>query len=947
MVLLIVLALLAGTPASAQQPLSLPDSKQWFYDQRAYPSGEIPEDALQKALLERQLLEQQFRLQNESAASEVTASWSLLGPTEVSSPQGIVSGRVTAIVTDSRNPETVYIGAAGGGVWRSTDGGGTWQSLGDDLLSLVSGSLALDERTGTLYYGTGDHGAGTYGAGVLRSHDGGATWISSNGWDSERNKPQFRLGTTPRILLHPDDPQTIFLARSSGLWRSTDGGDSWFRLVGGVATDVAIHPDNPSRMFLALGRNLGSAGNGVYRSDDGGNTWGRVAGLPFGEEIGRISLAVAPSNGAVVYAVLVRSQNQQLRGVYRSVDGGDSWNGLPAPLSLFDSNGRGHGFFDNFVAVDPRDANVAYLGGVELWKTINGGLVWVLLSLVDQRIIHEDQFSIAFKPADPDTVYIGNDGGIYKTTDGGATWASLNSGLPITQINSVAVHPQDPQIALAGTQDQGLIRFAGSSTWEQLFRGDAGAVMFDPVNPNIILTTKNLMRPRRSVDGGASFSDISAGIDPRDRGAFYPPVVASPENPGFLYFGTHRVWNSIDGGATWVPISPDLTDGGALTALAVSPGSSSAIWAGSSDGRVHVSTGLGFWHSITGLPRRWVTSILPDPRNPGVVYLTVSGFGTGHIFKITGTGNTLTDISGNLPNAPANAVAIDERGPLYVATDVGVFRSEDGTSWASFNAGLPNAFVTSLALDTSSGTLTAGTFGRSAYRGQLQAPESGPNVLAQGVVNSATYQSLLAPGGIASLFGTQLAAPTAHSSEQPLPTSLEGVSVTVNGEPAPLFVVSPLQINFQVPFKIVDSQALVQVSTTEGTAAGRAPVLSTSPGIFDGTIAHGATGTPVDGSNPAARGEILVLFATGLGATQPEVASGSPAPSDPLARTAIPVTARFGDQQAPVHFAGLAPGFVGLYQVNIQVPEGVSGDVPLTIQAGGRSSNAVIVSIRP
>ena len=212
-------------------------------------------------------------------------------------------------------------------------------------------------------------------------------------------------------------PPDYFPGAQLGTVRSTDGGDSWFRLVGGVATDVAIHPDNPNRMFLALGRNLGSAGNGVYRSDDGGNTWGRVAELPFGEEIGRISLAVAPSSGAVVYAVLVRSQNQQIRGVYRSVDGGDSWNGLPAPLSLFDSNGRGHGFFDNFVAVDPRDANVAYLGGVELWKTTNGGLSWNRLSLVGQRIIHEDQFSIAFKPGDPDTVYIGNDGGIYKTTD--------------------------------------------------------------------------------------------------------------------------------------------------------------------------------------------------------------------------------------------------------------------------------------------------------------------------------------------------------------------------------------------------------------------------------------------------------------------------------------------------------------------------------------------------
>jgi len=947
MVLVVLLVLLAAGPALAEQSPQVSRSDQWFYSQRAYPSGNIPENALSEALQQKRALEATFRLFNGTDVFAASSTWGLLGPASINTAEGSVSGRVTSIATDARNPEVVYIGAAGGGVWRSNDGGLTWQSTGDSLLSLASGSLAFDERIGVLYYGTGDHGGGLYGAGVLRSSDGGATWVNSSGWDAERNKPQFSQGTTPRIVLHPTDLRIIYAARNSGLWYSTDAGESWFRLASGVATDVAVDPRNAGRLYLALGRNSGSAENGVYRTTDGGATWGRVPGLPAGAEVGRISLAVAPSNPVVVYAVLVRSSDQQLHGVYRSPDGGNSWVRLPAPESLFDSNGRGHGFFDNFVAVDPRDANVVYLGGIELWKTTDGGQNWNQLSLAgNRRIIHEDQFALAFKPGNPDTIYVGNDGGVYKSTDGGANWASLNSGLPITQFNSVAVHPQNERFVLGGTQDQGLIRFTGNSVWEQLVRGDVGTVMFDPANPSIILAARQLIRPVRSVNGGASFTNIGAGIDPTDRVGFYAPLTASPTNSGVVYFGTHRVWNSGDGGVTWSAISSDLTDGGVLTALAVSPASPSTIYAGSNDGRLHVLVNGGAWLRGTGLPDKWITWIAPDPRDPAVAYLCVSGFDTGHVFRTNDAGSTWIDISGNLPNAPATALVVDPRGPLYVATDVGVFRTEDQSSWTSFNIGLPNAFVTSLALDARSGTLTAGTYGRGAFQINLKQPLTGPNLLAGGVVNAASFQPSLAPGSIASAFGTRLALSPITSPGRPLPTTLGGTSVVVNGHAAPLYFVSPGQVNFQVPFEVTGTQAVVTVTTPEGSAAISVPLLPTVPAILNGTVVHSATGVAVDTANPAVPGEVLVLFATGLGATNPGVATGAASPASPLAFTVTRVTAGMSGRSANVFFAGLAPGFTGVNQVNFQVPEGVSGNVTLTISAGGRISNAVTVPVR-
>ncbi len=949
MVALLLVVLCLATSALAQGPAPLSPPGQWFITQRSYPSGAIPEGAVERALKQRQRLER--RGLSPMAVQEAFAgvNWGLIGPGNVVSPEGSASGRVTAIVTDSRNPESVYIGAAGGGVWRSADGGSTWQSLGDNLLSLVSGSLALDERLGVLYYGTGDHGAGTYGAGVLRSHDGGVTWISSNGWDAERNKPQFTVGTTPRILIHPNDPRTIYAARNSGLWRSSDGGDNWFRLVAGVASDVALDPRDPNRMFVGLGRNSGSVENGVYRSLDGGNNWGRAPGLPFGAEVGRISLAVAPNNGSVAYAVLVRASNEQLHGVYRTSNGGASWAPVPAPASLFDSGGRGHGYFDNFVAVDPRDPNIVYLGGVELWKSGDGGATWNVLSLAGGgRVIHEDQFSIAFKPGDPETIFVGNDGGIYKSTDGGSTWANLNSALPITQMNTLALHPQNPQVMLSGTQDQGLIRFNGSQTWEQLFRGDAGAVHYDPANPGIILFAKQRIRPLRSLNGGSSFAEIARGIDQSDRVAFYPPLTPSPADSAVIYFGTHRVWNSTDGGGSWRLLSGDLTSGGSavLTALAVSPINPQLVFVGTSDGRVHTAAGPGIWRAGSGLPDRWVTAILPDPRNALVAYLTVSGFGSGHLFRTRDGGFTWNDISGNLPDSPANSVVIDPRGPVYVATDVGVFRTEDETTWTSFNIGLPHAFVTALALDSRAGVLTAATYGRSAWQINLRAPQSGPNVLANGVVNAANYQPLVAPGSLATLFGTRLASAAASSTARPLPTTLGGVTVSVNGQAAPLFFVSPNQVNFQFPFEVSGLQATVVVTTPEGSAASLVTVLPTAPGLFAGTVTHGATGALVDANNPATAGETLVVFATGLGLTNPPVASGAPSPSSPAATTVHGITASFFGRPGAVQFAGLAPGFTGLYQVNVRVPEGVAASVPFTISAGGRVSNPIVVPVR-
>jgi uncharacterized protein (TIGR03437 family) len=404
------------------------------------------------------------------------------------------------------------------------------------------------------------------------------------------------------------------------------------------------------------------------------------------------------------------------------------------------------------------------------------------------------------------------------------------------------------------------------------------------------------------------------------------------------------VWRSFDGGENWSPISNQLTSG-YLTALSV-PAGGRIIYAGTSDGRVYTTLDLVNWVPGAGLPNRVITSVMVDPRAPTRAYCTVSGFGSGHVYRTQDGGITWADISGNLPDAPANSIVVDPQGPLYVATDVGVFRSDDGgATWSSFNLGLPNSFVTALAIDTTSRTLFAGTYGRGIYQVSLRpSGAGGPSILARGVVNAASFAVVLAPGAMASIFGSGLARESAANSTLPVARTLGGATVTVNGVAAPLFFVSPSQINFQMPFEVTGSGANVVVTTPDGSAAAFVAVAPAAPGVFVGSVTHPG-GRAVDSSNPATGGEILTMYATGLGLTTPAVASGVANPNV-AAPTVLPVTVTMGGTAVNVQYAGLAPGQVALHQINLAVPPGLTGDVPLVVSIGGRASNVVTISVR-
>ncbi|MBF8305935.1 MAG: hypothetical protein HW398_1123 [Acidobacteria bacterium] len=457
---------------------------------------------------------------------------------------------------------------------------------------------------------------------------------------------------------------------------------------------------------------------------------------------------------------------------------------------------------------------------------------------------------------------------------------------------------------------------------------------------------------RRSDDGGKTFRVIAEGLDPSDRVQFYAPLIADPNQPGTLYFGTQRVWRSQDGGEHWTPLSGDLTGGGSatLTALAVAPSSSLMLYAGTSDGLVKVSRDGGIsWVPSAALPGRFVTSIAVHSLLPERAFVGLSGFGAGHVFRTENGGGSWEDVSRDLPDVPVNAVLVEPLSPdrVYAGTDIGVFVLSGDGSWAPLKRGLPNAVVLGLSQNPATGLLVAATHGRGAFALLLREPAlTSPRI--DSIVNAAGFENgPLAPGMAVTLFGANLApAVTTAAAGIPLPSSLEGTTVTLNGAAAPMFAVAPGEVTFLVPYDVTGPLTDVILRSRTGEAAVQISLAAVSPGIFlagpDGSIYHGDSRRVWDFS-PARGGEELILYASGT----PAVQAGLPAPASPATRTDLAPRIRIGGQLVEIRFAGLTPTLIGIYQVNFVVPAGLSGHLPLVLESGGVSSNTVTLPVVP
>jgi photosystem II stability/assembly factor-like uncharacterized protein len=730
-----------------------------FHAQRAFPFPDIPAGAHAAALAEARAMPVYDPVLGGPAAPGGPAAravaWSEAGPFNV-------GGRITAIAVDPDDPQRVFIGAADGGVLRSVDGGDSWTPLLDEFGGLSVGDLAHHPTTGgELLCGTGEANASgdSYdGIGLLRTTDGGDTWSVIGLEETQR---------IARIAYDRTDADRVFVAASGGLYtkgphrgvyRSTDGGATWsnrlFLSDSTSAIDVVVDPTNGDRVYAAMWDRLRGPGqrtvagpnSGIWRSTDGGDTWSEMTnGVPTGTDVARIGLAVASSAPTILYAsysTYSTSSGTTLSGVYRSTNFGTSWtptagSGLGNPYSSF-------GWYFGRIEVDPTDPNEVWVLGVDLVRSTTAGSTWSTVTGSQ----HVDMHALWTDPQAPNLLFSGNDGGFFVSSNNGSTWAK-KLDLPITQFYAITVDPQLPHRIYGGTQDNSTPRTltGAPDDWDVIAFGDGFTVIVDPLDSNVIYAEYQYGGLLKSTDLGSSWDWADNGVSSSDRINWHMPYVMDPNDHLDLYLGTHRVYRTTNGAASWTPVSPDLTDGpgsgnltfGTLTSVAVSGLDASVIWAGSDDGNVHVTTNGGTsWNEVdAALPVRYVTRVVADPFDTATGYVTLSGYALDeflpHVFRTDDHGATWTDLSGNLPAAPVNDLVVDPESAsrFYVATDVGVYVTNDlGASWAKLGSGLPLAVVVDLELHAATRTLVAGTHGRSSFTLDLAAAVDAPEVAA-------------------------------------------------------------------------------------------------------------------------------------------------------------------------------------------------------------------------
>ncbi len=707
----------------------------WLLRQRIFPRGEINYPVYRRAQAQAEFMQRQGIYRQ--------VEWSFAGPSNV-------GGRITDLALSPTNFDTIYAAAASGGVFRTVDRGGQWTPVFDEELTLSIGAVALaPSRPNTVYVGTGEANAGgssqIYGGyGVYKSSDAGQTW-QHLGLEETRY-----IG---RIVVDPHNPDRVFVAAlgklfntnpERGVYRTPDGGETWERSLfindSTGCVDLVMNPLQPNLLYAAMWERIrrpdqntwGGRHSGIYRSSDGGDTWQELTnGLPYNSPaVGRIGITLCASQPQVLYAIYADNTGR-FAGVYKTVDGGENWF-RTNDTDLNAVYGTTGWWFGN-IRVSPANPNLVFALGIRMYRSLDGGQSWQ-----DRNgRLHVDQHAMYIHPQDPNYIVVGNDGGIYMSLNGGVQWGK-SSNLPITQFYTGEFDDQFPERKYGGTQDNGTQRTLSGNPldWHKILAADGFYVLVDPQDNQYVYAETQFGGLHRSTDGGYTFTSALSGIISSDRFNWSAPLAMDPSQPQTLYFGTHRVYRSNNRALSWTPISPDLSNYphpgnlvfGTVTAIAVAPGKREVIYAGTDDGNVWISPDFGQnWQLISAeLPVRWVTRVAVDPFDEHIAYVTFSGYRwedfLPHIFRTGDAGQTWEDISGNLPEVPLNDVVIDPGADstLYVASDVGVYFSQNlGREWHRLGSGLPNTPIMDLDLHQADRILLAATYGRSMYTLQL------------------------------------------------------------------------------------------------------------------------------------------------------------------------------------------------------------------------------------
>lgn len=699
---------------------SMRGREEYFHEMRAWPFGRIP-DGMRLAALDWMAA----RAKENGRTLQSQASWHPIGPFNL-------SGRITAIALHPADGKTLWAGAAAGGVWKSTNRGDSWRPVMDYENAITVGAIAVDPgNPDVVYVGTGEpaFNLDTYaGAGLFKSTDGGESWQVTGLTGS------FAIS---RIVVHPRDGKIVFASaihNNSGLYRSTDAGRSWRRILAEPVTDIAINPVNPDELWVCGG------GYGVLRSIDGGLTFSPSgSGLVSGDSAaGRVSLQVAPSNPSILFALIcVHTYGPEgakhVTKICRSGNSGRSWEAVFNNAPDFLNNpGFPQGEYNNTIVIKPDDPDVVIAAGVYAYRTLDGGSTWALIG----SGVHPDYHALVFDPTNPLRLYAGNDGGVYRSDQGGDVFLRRTTGLAVTQYYAMAIDQTAQDVTYGGTQDNGTVTTKAQAFDYAdpgfIFQSDGFQVIVDPLDPTVLyheIFYGNIYRTNVPI---RQTIPLTNGLDLNEPASWSAPLAIDPVDKTTLYTARKRVYR-MRSGDQWRPISDTVS--GTITALGISSLDSRVMYSGSIRGEVRVTTDGGSSWSLAsaGLPGRAVTDIVPSTRDTLTAWIAFSGFYNQHIYRTTNGGASWTSLGGRFPDIPVNTILVDPQNErmMFAGTDIGVLvTTNGGESWNEFGKGLPRVVVADMEIHRASRLLRVATHGRSMWEIEL-----GDSVVAPGIVS--------------------------------------------------------------------------------------------------------------------------------------------------------------------------------------------------------------------
>lgn len=690
--------------------------KRWehYMEPRVYPSGDktIASRAYEEF---KNFNSQQAQQRNGNNNSIQSSTWQPIGP--FGDPSGGNAGRINAVRFDPANSNGIWICTPDGGLWSTTNNGSSWTTNTDQLSVIGTADVAFDPTNPqVMYLATGDGDAtDSYSIGVLKSTDGGGTWNATGlSWAVSAGNRIYKL------LINPQNKNVLFAVTTSGIYRTTNAGASWASVQGGSFTDIEYKPGDTTTIY--------SVSDVFFKSTNGGASFTTVtAGLPASSNVTRLAIAVTPANSSYVYVVASDAASSGFLGFYQSTNDGTSFTTKSTSPNIMGwandgSDTGGQGWYTLSTAASPANADEVVVGGVNTWRTLDGGTTWTIFShwtASGAPFVHADCHDLIYK--DANTVYAGTDGGIFFTADGGTSFAAVNGNMNIAEIYKIGLSKNTYSLAITGHQDNGTNTFGGG--WGQTMGGDGMDCFIDWSNDLVMYGEQYSGSFNRTTDGGGNWTGITTGLT--GNGPWVTAWHQDPVTANTIYGGYQQMFKSTNQGTNWSQIGT-MSGSGSVVEFAIAPSNPLVIYVIKGNTLMKTTNGGTSWTNVTtGLPTgsaqlKWVAVEDDDPNS---VWVCFSGYSSANkVFNSTNGGTTWANYSTGLPNIPTNCITYwnGTKDGVYLGCDVGVYyRDSTLASWQPYYTGLPNVSVSDLAIFYPLGKIRAATYGRGVWEADL------------------------------------------------------------------------------------------------------------------------------------------------------------------------------------------------------------------------------------